>query len=103
MAKWLPILQVMLLAAGSTVLTILSPKILGKATTKLFEGVMNKISGTGSIDFAYIGEIILWVLGLYLAAAIFSYIQGWVMSGIAMKISYQFRKDISKKDQPLAV
>jgi len=91
------ILLVMLLAAGSTVLTILSPKILGKATTKLFEGVMNKISGTGSIDFAYIGEIILWVLGLYLAAAIFSYIQGWVMSGIAMKISYQFRKDISKK------
>jgi len=57
------ILLVMLLAAGSTVLTILSPKILGKATTKLFEGVMNKISGTGSIDFAYIGEIILWVLG----------------------------------------
>jgi ATP-binding cassette subfamily B protein len=77
---------------------IVGPKILGKATTKLFEGVMAQLAGTGSgIDFVYIGNILLLTLGLYLTSTLFSYIQGWIMSGIAMDISYRFRRDISTK------
>ena len=92
------IVIVMIFAAASTIFTIVGPKTLGKATTKLFEGVMNQIAGTGSgIDFAYIGNIILITLGLYLTSALFSYIQGWIMSGIAMDITYRFRKDIAAK------
>jgi ATP-binding cassette subfamily B multidrug efflux pump len=94
----IPILVVMLFAVASTVFTILSPKILGRATTKLFEGVMGQITGTGTgIDFESIGHIILITLGLYLASAVFSFIQGWIMSGISVDIAYRFRKDISKK------
>ncbi|KPK93646.1 MAG: multidrug ABC transporter ATP-binding protein [Anaerolineae bacterium SM23_ 63] len=92
------ILIVMLFAVGSTVFTIIGPKILGKATTKLFEGVMGQISGSGvGIDFDYIGRIILATLGLYLVSALFSFIQGWIMSGISMDITYRFRKDIAEK------
>ncbi|MGD0173847.1 MAG: ABC transporter ATP-binding protein [Anaerolineales bacterium] len=91
------ILVVMLFAIASTVFSIVGPKILGKATTKLFEGVMAKIAGTGTIDFGYIGNIILLVLGLYLVSALFSYVQGWIMSGVSMNITYRFRKDISQK------
>src|SRR5512138_365105 len=72
------VLFVWLLAIGSTVASIVGPKILGKATTKLFEGVMAKIGGTGTIDFAYIGNIIVTVLLLYVASALLAYIQGWV-------------------------
>jgi len=89
---------VMSFAAASSIFAIVGPKILGKATTKLFEGVMGKITGTGSgIDFKYIGNIILISVGLYAISALFSYIQGWIMSGVSMKITYQFRKDISQK------
>jgi ATP-binding cassette subfamily B multidrug efflux pump len=88
---------VFIFAIGSSIFAIVGPKILGKAITKLFEGVMAKISNTGGIDFIYISRIILIILVLYLASAIFSYIQGWIMSGISMKISYRFRKDISEK------
>jgi len=91
------ILVVMLFAIASTVFSIVGPKILGKATTKLFEGVLAKIAGTGTIDFTYIGNIILLVLGLYLISALFAYIQGWIMSGVSMNITYRFRKDISQK------
>jgi len=92
------IVIVMLFAVGSTIFTIAGPKILGRATTKLFEGVMEQIAGTGAgIDFDYIGEIILFTLALYLASAIFSTIQGWIMSGISMDITYRFRKDIAEK------
>jgi len=92
------ILITMLVAAGSTVFMILGPKILGKATTKLFEGVMGLISGTGTgIDFNYIGRIILTTVGLYLASSILSYIQGWIMSNISMDITYRFRRDIAAK------
>ena len=94
----LSILVVLLIAAGSTIFMIAGPKILGKATTKLFEGVMAQIAGTGSgIDFAYIGQIILITLGLYLTSSVFSYVQGWIMSGISMDITYRFRKDIAAK------
>ncbi len=93
----LSILIVFLFAIASTVFTILGPKILGKATTRLFEGVMASITGQGGIDFGYIGYIILVTLGLYLVSTVFSYIQGWVMSGISMNITYRFRSDISQK------
>ena len=91
------ILVVMLFAIASTIFSIAGPKILGNATTKLFEGVMAQIAGTGSIDFGYIGQIMLWTLGLYLLSALFAYIQGWVMSGVSMNVTYRFRKDISEK------
>ncbi len=92
-----PILLVLLFAAASTVFTIVGPKILGRATTKLFEGVMGQLAGTGSIDFGEIGNILLLTGGLYLLSAAFSYIQGWIMSGVAMDITYRFRRDISQK------
>jgi ATP-binding cassette subfamily B protein len=92
------IIIVLLFAVGSTIFTIAGPKILGKATTKLFEGVLDQIAGTGAgIDFDYIGEIILLTLALYLTSAIFGSIQGWIMSGISMDITYRFRKDIAEK------
>ncbi len=92
------IVIVMLFAVASTVFSIAGPKILGQATTKLFEGVMEQIAGTGSgIDFNYIGRIILITLTLYLVSALFSLIQGWIMSGISMDITYRFRKDIAEK------
>jgi ATP-binding cassette subfamily B protein len=92
------ILVVFLFAIASTVFTIIGPRILGQATTKLFEGVLEMIAGTGGgIDFDFISRIILITIGLYLASAIFSYIQGWIMSGISMDITYRFRKDISEK------
>ncbi|HTX92998.1 MAG TPA: ABC transporter ATP-binding protein [Anaerolineales bacterium] len=91
------ILVVWLLAIASTVASIVGPKILGKATTKLFEGVMAKIAGTGTIDFTYIGNIIVQVLLLYVISAALAYIQGWVMTNVAINITYRFRKDISEK------
>jgi ATP-binding cassette, subfamily B, multidrug efflux pump len=91
------ILFVMLVAIGSTIFAIVGPKVMGKATTALFEGVMAQIAGTGSIDFGYIGQILLITLGLYLLSMLFAYIQGWIMAGISMKITYRFRQDISLK------
>ena len=92
------IIVVMVFAAASTVFNILGPKILGQATTKLFEGVMGQVAGTGNgIDFVYIGNILLLMVGLYLLSAVFAYIQGWIMAGISAKITYQFRKDIADK------
>jgi ATP-binding cassette subfamily B protein len=92
-----PIIVVMLVAAASTLFTIVGPKILGKATTRLFEGVMSMIAGIGSIDFGYIGQILLITGGLYLLSAALSYLQGWIMTGVSMDITYRFRKDISEK------
>ncbi|MEJ2012502.1 MAG: ABC transporter ATP-binding protein [Anaerolineales bacterium] len=92
------ILVVMLFAIASTVFTIIGPKVLGKATTKLFEGVLGQITGTGTgIDFTYIGNIILITLGLYLASAAFSFIQSWIMANISIDIAYRLRQDISRK------
>jgi ATP-binding cassette subfamily B protein len=88
----------LLIAVGSTTFTIIGPKILGQATTKLFEGVLDQISGGGvGFDFDFIGRIILITLALYLASALFSLFQGWIMSGIAVDITYRFRKDIAEK------
>jgi ATP-binding cassette subfamily B multidrug efflux pump len=92
------ILIVILFAVASTTFMIVGPKLLGNATTKLFEGVMGEIAGTGTgIDFAYIGQILLLTLALYLGSALFALIQGWIMSHIAMDITYRFRKDIGDK------
>jgi len=92
------IIVIMVLAAVSTVFHIFGPKILGMATTRLFEGVMGMIAGTSSgIDFEYIGRILVLMGTLYLISALINYIQGWVMSGITAKITYQFRQDISEK------
>jgi ATP-binding cassette subfamily B protein len=92
------IIIVFIFAIASTIFSIAGPKILGKATTKLFEGVMAQIAGTGTgVDFTYIGNIILLLIGLYGVSAIFSYIQGWIMTDISMKLTYQFRKEISQK------
>lgn len=92
------IIVVFVFAIGSTIFSIVGPKILGKATTKLFEGIVAQFSGTGTgIDFTYIGQILLLVLGLYLLSALFSFIQGWLMSGVSNKLTYDFRRMISKK------
>jgi ATP-binding cassette subfamily B protein len=91
------VIAVWVIALVSTAFSIAGPKILGQATTKLFEGVMAKLSGKGEVDFTSIGNILLFTLGLYVISAIFSYIQGWVMSGIAVKITYRFRRDLSEK------
>ncbi|KXK17765.1 MAG: ABC transporter, ATP-binding/permease [Chloroflexi bacterium OLB15] len=95
--KW-SIVIVLIFAVASTIFTIVGPKILGQATTVLFEGVIGQIAGTGAgIDFTYIGNIILLLLGLYLLSALFSYIQGWVMAGVSMKVTYRLRDDIAQK------
>lgn len=94
----LAIITVIVFAIASAIFTIIGPKMLGKVTTKLFEGIMGNISGTGTgIDFEYIKNIILILAGLYVISALFSYIQGWVMTSVAMKVSYNMRKNISEK------
>ena len=84
-------------AVAGTAFNIAGPKILGKATTELFNGLVAKVNGTGGIDFGKIGMILLWTLGLYVASACFSLIQGFVMTGISNDVTYNLRKDISKK------
>ena len=98
MRRYLPSIVIALLCAvGGTVFSIFGPKILGQATTKLFEGVIAMLTGTGGIDFAAIGQILLFLAGLYVLSALLSYVQGWVMAGIATKASYAMRTDISRK------
>ncbi|MGL5978682.1 MAG: ABC transporter ATP-binding protein [Erysipelotrichaceae bacterium] len=84
-------------AIGSTVFTIVGPKVLGNATTAIFEGLLAKFAGTGGIDFGYIGTIVITLLVLYIVAAFFTYTQGWLMAGIAQKVSFRMRKDLSEK------
>ena len=91
------VLIVMLCAVASTVFSVIGPDILGKATTELSNGLLAKIQGTGSINFTKIGQILLFVLGLYLLSSLFSFVQGWIMSGVTQKICYRMRKDISEK------
>ena len=93
----LGILVVMIFAIASTVFSIVGPKILGKATTELFNGLVAKVSGQGGIDFDKIGKILLFLLGVYLISAMCSFVQGWIMGGITQKICFRFREDISKK------
>ncbi len=96
------ILLVFIFAIASTIFSIAGPKILGKATTKLYEGIMGQITGSGDgIDFAYIGAIMAGLIVLYLASSLFGMIQGYIMTGVSMKITYNLRKDISAKIQRL--
>ena len=91
------ILIVMIFAVASTVFGIAGPKILGQATTELFQGLVAKVSGAGTIDFEKIGEILLFLVAVYLVSAACSFIQGWIMTGITQKICFRFRADISEK------
>ena len=91
------IIIVMIFAIGSTVFSIVGPKILGNATTEIYTGLMNKINGTGGIDFNKIGKIILWVVGLYVTSALFNLIQSYIMSGVAQKVTYKMRNDLTHK------
>ena len=88
---------VFIFAIGSTIFTIVGPKILGNATTEIFNGIVGKISGGTGIDFGKIGKILLTLIGLYVISALFSFIQGFTMTGVAQKITYKLREDISKK------
>ena len=98
MDRYLPMIILSLVCAvAGTAFSILGPKILGQATTKLFEGLMAMIAGTGSIDFDALARILLFLGGLYLFSALLSYVQGWIMAGIATKVSYTMRTDISQK------
>lgn len=93
----LGVIIVMLFAVGSTIFTVVGPKVLGKATSELAEGLMAKIQGTGSIDFSLIGKILIFVFALYATSAIFSFIQGFIMTGITQKLCYRLRKEIVEK------
>ncbi len=90
-------LFVLIFAVGGTIFNILGPKILGKATTEIFNGLVSRVSGTGGMDFEKIGRILLLTLGLYGVSAVFSFIQGYIMTGISQKTTYRFRKAISEK------
>ena len=91
------VVVVILCAVASTVFSVIGPDILGKATTELANGLMAKIQGTGGIDFTKIGQILLFVLGLYLLSTLFNFVQGWLMTGVTQKVCYRMRKDISEK------
>ena len=91
------LIVVFIFAIGSTIFTIVGPKILGDATTEVFTGIMNKMSGGSGIDFAKVANIAILLLGLYLLSAIFSFVQGFTMTGIAQKITYRIRNDIAEK------
>ncbi|MEH7418889.1 ABC transporter ATP-binding protein [Neobacillus drentensis] len=95
----LQLFSVLLTAIISTVFSIVSPKIMGKATTKLFEGLMMTLKGVpgAKIDFDYIGQIILLLIGLYIISAIFAYLQGFIMAGVAQKTVYNLRKEVEEK------
>ncbi len=89
---------VLLFAIGSAVFSIVGPKILGEATTEIFEGLVAKVTGTGNgINFSKIGKILLFLLGLYAISACFSFLQNFIMSGVTQKVSYRMRKEISEK------
>ncbi len=91
------LIGVLLFAVGSTLFNVVGPKILGQATTELFSGLVAKVQGTGSINFGKIGTILLLLLGLYLLSALFSFIQGWIMTGVTQRLCYRLRRDISEK------
>ena len=91
------LIVVIIFAIGSTIFTIVGPKILGNATTEIFNGIVSKLSGGSGIDFGKIAQIAIMLLGLYLLSAIFSFIQGFTMTGIAQKLTYKIRNDIAVK------
>ncbi len=97
------VIAVLIFAIGSTVFNIVGPKILGRATTELAKGLMRMIRGNGGIDFTKIGHILLFLLGLYVLSAVFSFIQGWIMTGVSQRMCYGLRKDVSGKLNKLPI
>jgi len=93
----IPIIVILVFALLSTVFSILGPKILGKATTELFSGIVARFMGTGTVNFEYIGKILLIMGGLYLISAIFSYVQQYMMAGISQTIVYKMRNEVNEK------
>ncbi len=91
------VIFVMIFAAGSTVFSIIGPKVLGKATTQIFNGLVDKVNGGAGIDFEAIGRILLILLGLYVVSAVLSWAQHWIMTGVTQKMTFRFRKDLSEK------
>ena len=91
------VIFVVIFAIGSTVFSIVGPKILGNATTEIYTGLMNKINRTGGIDFEKIGKIILFALGLYGVSTLFNLIQSYIMAGVAQKVTYKIRNDLTHK------
>ncbi|WOC33163.1 ABC transporter ATP-binding protein [Caproicibacterium argilliputei] len=96
------IFLVLVFAVASTVFMILGPKILGNATTEIFNGLLKKVSGTGQgIDFAHVGQTLLFLLTIYIISAAFNYLQGWMMTGVTMETAYRMRREIAQKIQCL--
>ncbi|MBM6869130.1 ABC transporter ATP-binding protein [Pseudoflavonifractor phocaeensis] len=93
----LSLILVAIFAVCSTVFNVVGPKVLSQATTALFNGLVAKVQGTGGIDFALIGRILLILMGLYLISALFAFLQGWLMSGVTQRVCYGLRRDISQK------
>ena len=91
------LLLVVIFAIGSTIFNIAGPKILGKATTELFRGLISKVSGGSGIDFDKIAKILIGLMCLYVCSALFSFIQGYIMTGVSQKLTYRMRKEISEK------
>lgn len=93
----LQIILVLLFAIGSTVFNIVGPKILGRATTEIFKGLVSKVSGGAGIDFEKIGHILIGVLMLYGTSALFAFVQGWIMTGVSQKVTYRLRRELAEK------
>ena len=93
----IPLIIVFIFAIGSTIFTIVGPKIIGNATTEIFNGLIRKLSGGSGIDFGKIGQIVITLIILYIASAVFSFIQGFTMTGVAQKVTYKIRNDIIQK------
>lgn len=91
------VLAVGIFAIGSTIFNIVGPKILSKATTEIFNGLVSKVSGGAGIDFGKIGQILMFVMAIYLLSAAFNFFQSWIMSGVSQKMTYNMRKEISEK------
>lgn len=91
------VILVVLFAIGSTAFSIIGPKILGNATTEIFNGIMSKLSGGSGIDFTKISRILITLLVIYLISAVFSFIQGFIMTGVSQKLTYRLRKEMIEK------
>ncbi|MBD5140141.1 MAG: ABC transporter ATP-binding protein [Ruminococcus sp.] len=91
------VFAVCIFAIGSTIFNIVGPKILSKATTEIFNGLVNKVSGGAGMDFEKIGQILMFVMAIYLLSAAFNFFQSWIMSGVSQKMTYNMRKEISEK------
>lgn len=91
------IIFVLIFAVGSTIFSIVGPKILGNATTEIFNGLIGKITGGNGIDFGKIGQILIFLVGLYIISALFSFVQGFIMTNVSQKLTYKLRKELSEK------